>query len=121
FDLARRFRRLAGKEIVLQVSRNGATEAVHVPPAFHTAYGLRLGMGPVTAVRDGSAAAKKGIQVRSGQEAGDTIIQVEVADGEGRVRRFVSEPSPNPPAGVTEEVLDPFRLPFQLNDWAARR
>src|SRR5581483_12477069 len=46
FDLARRFRRLAGKEIVLQVSRNGATEAVHVPPAFHTAYGLRLGMGP---------------------------------------------------------------------------
>jgi membrane-associated protease RseP (regulator of RpoE activity) len=128
FDLAGRMTQLAGKEIVLLVRHERAPEdttpedpaptAVHIPPAFKTSYGLRLGMGPITALREDSAAAKHGILIRTPQETGDTIFEVEVADPDGTVRRYVSDPGPNPPKGV--EALDPYRLPDQLRQWAAR-
>ncbi len=126
FDLARRFTELAGREVVLLVRHEGAPgdsapEAVRVPPAFQTSYGLRLGMGPITALREGSAADRKGIQIRTAQETGDTIFEVEVAETDGTVRRFVSDTGPKPVADAVFEVLDPARLPDQLRQWAARR
>ncbi|HEX4592505.1 MAG TPA: site-2 protease family protein, partial [Gemmataceae bacterium] len=126
FELSRRLTRLAGREIALQVRRERAKddsppEVVRVPPAFQTAYGLRLGMGPITAIRDDSPAAKAGVQVRTAQEAGDTIFEVEVAEAEGKVHRFVSDSAAKAPDGVTVETLDPARLPDQLRQWAVRR
>jgi regulator of sigma E protease len=124
FELSRRLSRLAGKEVVLFVRHDKAPasatpEAVHVPPAFQTSYGLRLGMGPVTAVRDDSPASKK-VVARTGNEPGDTIVAVEVTEKDGTVHRFASDPSPKPATDVTVDVLDPARLPDQLRAWAIR-
>jgi membrane-associated protease RseP (regulator of RpoE activity) len=129
FDLARRMMQLAGREIVLLVRHehpadastadDSAPVAVHIPATFKTSYGLRLGMGPITAVREGSAAEKERIQIRTAQETGDTIFEVGVADSAGVIQRYVSDPGPNPPKGV--EALDPYRLPDQLRQWAALR
>jgi regulator of sigma E protease len=126
FDLSRRLTRLAGKEVVLQVRRrnsppDSAPEAIHVPPAFQTSYGLRLGMGPIIALREDSPAAKNGVQVRTAQEPGDTLFEVEVADADGAIRRFTNEPVPKPPAEATVLPLDPTRLPDQLRQWAYQR
>ena len=95
--------------------------AIHIPPTFRTSYGLRLGMGPITAVREGSAAEKNAIQVRSSQETGDTIFEVEVAEADGKLLRYVSDPGLNPATDATVEVLDPTCLPDQLRQWANRR
>jgi regulator of sigma E protease len=126
FELSRRLARLAGRDIVLLVRPamappDSTPQAVHVPPAFQTSYGLVLGMGPITAVRADSPASKAGLQVRTPQETGDTIYEVEVADADGKSRRFVSDPGPKSPADRTVELLDPARLPDQLRRWAIRR
>ena len=88
FELAHRMQRLAGKDVVLLVAYEGAgdeakPEAVRIGPAFHTAYGLRLTIGPITAVRENSPAAKAGIRLQSGQEPGDTLTSVEVIESDG--------------------------------------
>jgi regulator of sigma E protease len=126
FELSRRMGRLAGKEIVLLVRHEGEPadarpEPVRIPPSFQTSYGLRLTMGPVIAVREGSPAAEKGVQVRTNQESGDTIVAVEVTDADGAVHRFVSDPGQNPANDPAVSVLDPGRLPDQLRQWASRR
>jgi regulator of sigma E protease len=126
FELAHRLHRLAGKEMVLLVRHEGTAddakpEAVHIGPSFHTAYGLRLAMGPITAVRENSPAAKAGIQLRSGQDPGDTLTSVEVTGTDGAIRRFMSAPGKNADHKVHEEILDPARLPDQLREWAAQK
>jgi regulator of sigma E protease len=123
FDLARRLAKWAGKEIVLVVRHEGSSNdvKVHIPPAFQTSYGLRLGMGPITALREGSAADQKEIRIRTAQETGDTIFEVEVAEADGSFRKFVSDSGLNPAKDATVAVLDPALLPDQLRQWAARR
>jgi regulator of sigma E protease len=126
FELSRRLTRMAGKDIVLTVQHEKAGEdsppqAIHLPAAFQTSYGLRLGMGPISAIREDSPAARAGIQARTGQEAGDTLYEVEVAEMDGSVRRFVSDPSSVAAKDAKVEVLDPARLPDQLREWAASR
>jgi regulator of sigma E protease len=125
FELSRRLTRLAGREVVLLVQHEHAPpdatpEPVRVPPAFQTSYGLVLGMGPLSAVRQGSAAATA-LQVRTAQETGDTIYEVEVPVAEGKTRRYVLDSGPNPPADGSVELLDPVRLPEQLRQWAVSR
>lgn len=120
FELARRLHRLAGKDMIVQVKREGASsgakpDEVRVAPAFHTTYGLRLGMGPILAIREGSPAENAGIQ------PGDTLIGVEVVENDGAKVRFVSNLSQPPNQEVREEILDPARLPDMLTQWAARR
>jgi regulator of sigma E protease len=126
FDLSRRMNRLAGKETVLLVRRDGAAsnsqpDAVRIPASFQTGYGLRLTMGPVTAVREGSPAAQAGIQIRAGQESGDTIVEVEIAEADGTIRRFVGDQGPDRAADPAVRILDPARLPEELRQWAIRR
>jgi regulator of sigma E protease len=127
FELARRLQRLAGQEMTILVRHEGAPdnaapEAIRVPPAFHARYGLRMRMGPVLAVRAASPAAREGVQPRrSNQEPGDILTGIEVTESDGSVLRFVSVLSPQTPPKVTEKVLDPIRLPYELNQWAARR
>ncbi|HEX4592428.1 MAG TPA: site-2 protease family protein [Gemmataceae bacterium] len=126
FELSRRLTRLAGREVVLQVqpehTKNDAPpDSVRIPPAFQTSYGVRLGMGPITALRENSPAARAGIQIRTAQETGDTIFEVEVADTDGTVHRFASDPGAKGPGNGDVTVLDPARLPEQLRQWADRR
>src|SRR5439155_22560522 len=89
---------------------------VLVPPAYHQVIpGLHMKMGKVKAIRDGSPASQAAVQ------PGDRILAVEMTDGE-QIFRAVSAPSAGKlPANVTEKVLDPVRLPFGLQQWAAGR
>jgi regulator of sigma E protease len=115
FEFQRRMTALAGKEIVIQIERGGSKEIINitVPPAFAKTIGAHMKMGPITAVRESSAAARDGgVVARSTTDAGadgDVIEAVEVKDADGTVLRW--EKGKN---------LDPERLPFELKQWAAR-
>jgi regulator of sigma E protease len=108
FEFNRRMQSLAGKPVVLQVRRRVGEEStavvdVLVPPAFHqTIPGLRMNMGLVKAVRDGSPAQSAGVQ------ADDRIRSIELTDGKETFR-------------VADKSLDPVRLPFDLREWARGR
>jgi regulator of sigma E protease len=128
FEFRRRLKRLAGKAIVLQVRRKHADPratpvAIHVPPAYHYTFGLRMRMGQVVAVREGSAADRAGVRVRDLSQGieGDILKQVEVTEPDGTRVRYVTSPGATAPAGVTEKPLDPVRLPDELEQWAARQ
>jgi regulator of sigma E protease len=116
FELQRRLTLLAGKEIKIVVERgSGAdkrTVTIVVPPAFHRTLGVRMKMGQITAIREGTAAADpaKGVVARSadGTSEGDIIEAVEVTAADGKTVRW--EKGKN---------LDPVRLPYQLKQWAA--
>src|SRR6266849_883021 len=58
FEFRRRMQLLAGKPVVIRVRRRGASSnetpaevQIQVPPAYHSAFGLRMQIGHVTAVR----------------------------------------------------------------------
>ena len=135
FDYYRRLVRLEGKPIVVQVRRAGAKPDaapvdVRVPPAYHRALGMRMQMGRVVAVRHDSPAtrarpvdpanAQPGILPPdpASKSQGDKLIEVEVTQRDGTKLRFVAAPGKEPPKGVKEVVLDPLRLPYELNRWA---
>jgi regulator of sigma E protease len=118
FEFRRRLTLLAGKEIVVEVRRKGHKEPVQikVPPAWYDTFGLRMRMGKVTALRNGSPAMKAGVQ------PGDIIDQVEVRDDGGRTTRFGTfADKPSAPEGVTQKSLDPVRLPYELGQWATQQ
>jgi regulator of sigma E protease len=151
FEFRRRLKKLAGKPIIVQVSPPPAPSAdgsravgsiptvdIRVPPSYHRALGLRMRMGQITALRDGSPAARAGIIARDNSKGadGDIIKQVEVSDN-GRTIRYVSagkKPSrkggmegaaragsvSDRVAEVEERDLDPVRLPDELEAWAGR-
>jgi regulator of sigma E protease len=101
FEFRRRLKQLAGQPMVIQVRREGdpadaAPVNILVPPAFHRTLGLRIQMGQVAAVREGSPAANAGLQ------PGDVIHAVSLSYDKGK-----SEPLP-------PEALDPVRLPYEL-------
>jgi regulator of sigma E protease len=101
FAFRHRLADLAGKPMVIQVRRDGAAESspgvnILVPPAFHKRLGLRMKMGRVARIREGSPAAKAGL------EPGDIITGV----------TLVYDKTAKPLQG---EALDPVRLPYELN------
>lgn len=113
---------LAGQPMKVAVERDGVRLAkpITLPPAFARDLGMQMKMGEIVAVRDGSDAAKKGVEPQlDASKGGDTITRVEVANPKGGVIRFVYAISKGPPAeGVEERPLDPIRLPFELEEWA---
>jgi membrane-associated protease RseP (regulator of RpoE activity) len=107
FEFHRRLQQLAGRPMVIQVRRDGAPAGsapvdLFVPPAYHYTFGMRMKMGEIAALRDGSPA------VRAGLQKGDLLIKVVLQDDKGN------------PLGKALEDLDPERLPDQLRE-AARR
>jgi membrane-associated protease RseP (regulator of RpoE activity) len=108
FVFRNRLRQLAGMPIVVQVRRgdpnntslqqppaDGDLVNLFVPPAYHFTFGMRMKMGKVAAIREGSSAARAGVQ------KGDELIKV-VMTGENNEKLYA------------KEDLDPERLPFEL-------
>jgi regulator of sigma E protease len=111
FEWLLRLRLLAGKEITVQVRRtDGREEKIRLPPAYHFTLGVRMQMGQIVAVREGSAAEKAGIQAIDLTRTidGDRIVAVEVKEPDGSTTSF------------DEKKLDPLRLPFDLRQWSRR-
>lgn len=119
FVFHKRLQQLLDLPIVVQVRRGdpnntalqepsspgaGGGEIVNlfVPPAYHFTFGMRMKMGKVAGVREGSSAAHAGVQ------KGDEIIKVVMIDEQGEKL-------------YAQEDLDPERLPFELAQAAAKR
>lgn len=122
FAFVRRMMRLAGKEVVVRVERNsGEAAEVRVPPAYHrTLGGAVMAMGEITAIREGSAAEKAGLQIANKAEniVGDVIEEVRVVDPDGMTIVYAIKESSEPGEKVRWQRLDPTRLPDQLRKWA---
>jgi len=121
FQFKRRMQRLAGQPVVIRVRRGGGegqptrTQDIKVPPASHYTFGLRMRMGRVMAIRTDSPAQDR-------VQKFDIIERVEVNDPRQkglRIRYVLSlSPKAGVPKDVTEKLLDPVRLPFELEQWA---
>ncbi|MFN4258509.1 MAG: site-2 protease family protein [Gemmataceae bacterium] len=120
FVFRERLRRLAGREIMVDVERQSdkgpaQTVRIKVPPAYHYTLGLRMRMGKIAAVRPSSWGKMPEVQV------GDVITQVQVVEPDGQIVRYVADPATFPrdqQPHVRVEPLDPMRLPDQLEQWA---
>jgi regulator of sigma E protease len=124
FDFRRRLIALAGQPMTLEFKRaeGGETVRVVLPAAFHKDTGLRMKIGKVTSIRTNSAAANAGIQPQKldGEKElapGDRIIEVSVPEREGNRTVYAVDPKRT---GDGVKLLDPLRLPFDLNRWADR-
>jgi regulator of sigma E protease len=124
FEFERRLRAMAGKPMRIEVHRedSGQAATIDVPPSYHYTFGLRMRMGKITAIRDQSPAAAAGVQPE------DIIDQVEVDTPKGKVRYVTSRTEGVEhgaggvePGNVEEKDLDPIRLDFELNQWAAQQ
>jgi regulator of sigma E protease len=143
FQFGERMRRLAGKDMTIRVRRHGSDEIadIHVPPAYHYILGMRMKMGEIAAVRDGSSAEKAGVSPSrkdsGGRDVpGDVLKKVQVltvANGKlrwltwdnaewdasakpGQREVEVTDPRSTTPRVVRE--LDPLRLPHELAKWS---
>jgi regulator of sigma E protease len=108
FEFQRRLKQLAGKEMVMRVKREDSSEPVdiRVPPAYHYSLGLRLRMGEIFTLRENSPAHPRA------QEPlvlpGKVMATVEMKDSkEITIGKILAN------------EMDPIRLPFQLQEWAA--
>lgn len=124
FDYRRRLNALIGKPVTLELKRAKGDETVRVelPPQFRQDTGLRMKIGKVTAVRANSPATKAGVKVQKldGEkelESGDRVIEVRLPEADGRTTTFTTDPAK---ATGDVKLLDPLRLPFELNRWADR-
>jgi len=128
YEFYRRLVRLEGKQIVIQVRRAGAAldaapVNIEVPESYHSTFGMRMRMGQITAVREGSSAALQGVVCSDAQQSpdGDIIKQVEVTEPDGSKTRFVTARGKVAANDQVKEVyVDPTRLPFELEQWAQR-
>jgi regulator of sigma E protease len=114
FEFHRRLELLAGKPMVIQVRRqkSAQVENVTVPGEFcYVLDGLLMQMGEIVALRYDSPAEKAGLQVK------DVIEQVQLTDDQNRILRFTTKVGPAA-AEKSEQLLDPTRLPFELQKWA---
>ncbi len=98
--------RLVGRPMVIRVRREGESAGappvdLFVPPAYHYTFGMRMKMGAVAALRDGSPAVQVGLQ------RGDLLVKIALQDAAGKVLREFTD-------------LDPERLPDQLRMEAGR-
>lgn len=120
FEFARRMEQLAGKEVTIRVqhkSTDKTTETdIKVPPAFTRALGARMQMGQVTAIRKNSPAEKE-LQLRDKNLEGDLIEAVMVKDAAGKEIIFTDK-TREQEDGKIYKILDPVRLPFELERWA---
>jgi regulator of sigma E protease len=119
FEFQRRLALLAGKEVTIRVRRYQAAASdppvdIRVPPTYHWTLGLHMRMGPITAVRENSDAAKVGVL------AGDVLQYVEVPEASGGKTHLVFSANAKVPEGVTKKAIDPARLPYELAQWAER-
>jgi membrane-associated protease RseP (regulator of RpoE activity) len=119
FEFRKRMQILAGKPVVLKVHRAGqeADPLVFLPPAYHYSLaGVRMGMGMITAIRDGSPAKEK-VQMK------DVLLQVKLEDKDTRasVRFTNAQDAKDFPEAQEVRELDPARLPSDLRRWAAGR
>jgi regulator of sigma E protease len=108
YALRDRMRKLKGKPMVFQVRRHksdssesgetasGETVNILVPPAYRRTLGLRMKMGKVAAIREGSKAAETNLS------KGDLITAVTLTYGD------------NYKAVLDETAMDPIRLPYEL-------
>jgi membrane-associated protease RseP (regulator of RpoE activity) len=119
FEYRRRLNRLAGNPVVLQVNRPGdeTPHLIFMPQTFqYTLPGVRMGMGRVTALRDGSACGKAGVQLQ------DTLQEIELVDKNNPKQRVRFTNAPNKGGDDVEvRALDPARLPSDLHRWATGR
>jgi len=116
FEFLQRMQILAARTIVIQVRRHGsdadaAPVSLLVPPAFHTTIGVHMRLGKIIALRDHSPAQDAEVHVA------DLIKAVEMTDGTSQKIRFVAGASRRP----EEKLLDPLRLPFDMQEWANDR
>lgn len=115
FVFRKRLRQLTGMPIVIQVRRGdpnntslrqnpstGPVVNLFVPPAYHFTFGMRMKMGKVAGVREGSPAAEAGVK------KGDELIKIVLLDVRGAKLGEWGD-------------LDPERLPFQLIQAANKR
>lgn len=119
-EFLRRTQLLAGKPIVLQVvpaaDPKATPRSVTVAPMYRLDLGVRMQMGRVTAIREGSPAEGKILPARPHPDnpkrvlVGDKIIAVSVMDADGKKLEFTDK----------DKTLDPERLPLQLNEWSDR-
>ena len=86
-----------------------------MPPAWHQTLGVRMRMGHVDAVREGSAAAAAGVRL------GDIVQEIVLTDGRGEQRRFPVFPRKGQAQQDAKELVDPMQLPQLVRDWAAGR
>ena len=118
-EFRRRLEQLARVPAVIQVRRaeDGKVVDITVPATSYYTLGLRMRMGQIVAVREGSPARRFGVQVPDPAKNldGDIITEVELPEKNGTTK-FVDGP---PQKG--ERELDPVRLPWELREWAARR
>jgi regulator of sigma E protease len=117
YEFRKRMIDLAGKPVVIQVQRKGASQPVNVlvPPAYHVTFGMHMKMGEVAAVRDDSPASKAGLIPARGNATGDVIARVEMSrtgkDGEW-------EPVYD---ADSETRSDPLRLRYEMESFAASK
>jgi RIP metalloprotease RseP len=118
FVFRHRMRLLAGEPVLMQVKRYRSDKTVNVlvPPAFHVITGMRMKMGPVLAVREGSPAEAVGVKSRENpNDRGDEISAVRMTDAAGKVLLNIGDPPRDQPIqGPAALPLDPVRLPSQL-------
>jgi membrane-associated protease RseP (regulator of RpoE activity) len=129
FAYRRRLQLLAGQFAVIRVERaNHTTQDLLVPPAYHATLGVRMGLGPVLARREGSKAVEAGVEEK------DLLQEVVLADAAtGERRQFVlsrgdSDPADQVVGGLGAArlrsaplLVDPLRLPDELRAWAHGR
>jgi regulator of sigma E protease len=119
FAYLQRMQQLTGKPVVMVVERRGSTgqvrESVFVPAAFERTLGLRMGMGPVTALRDNSPGDAAGVKPK------DILKQLELVDGDGNKARWVTGRGKVADGRSSDREIDALRLPFDLRQWATNR
>jgi regulator of sigma E protease len=132
FDFRRRLVQLAGQKIEIHVLRKGQPDtaeptALTLPPVYRKDTGLRMKMGPIAALRTNSPAAKAGLKSRDAdgdaeREPGDVLSAVQVIEPGGKRLRFSTDPKEtSADANTTVALLDPLKLPLELNSWADRQ
>ena len=127
FDYAKRLQRLAGKPVTFHVTRKGEPAdakptVITVDPAFRWDTGLRMRMGEVASIRQNSPAERAGVQAAQTGDTpvpGDRIVSVEVPEPAGGTTKFVAG-VPDGKSAANEKLLDPLRLPHDLDQWADR-
>jgi regulator of sigma E protease len=114
FELMKRLQQLAGRDIIVRVQRGDGKETVDVklPPSFYQTLGVRMQMGHITNIRDGSPAARAGVQADR-KNANDRLLR-------GDLIQKVEVKEPDGSTTAIDANLDPERLPFDLRQWADR-
>ncbi len=111
FEFDRRMQQLAGQPVVLRVERElkGRKERVDVAiePSYRHSLGVRMQMGNIVVVREGTEAAKE-LRAGGSKSKGDLVQGVSVKEADGKATEF------------KDSALDPERLPHELRLWADR-